>query len=85
MRTNKTLSTQKENRTATEVVEEERGQYRQAREEPGATSDDLIQALRAVQEDARLSGLDKMSMREIDAEIAAARSQRTKESGKQPV
>lgn len=37
---------------------------------------ELLAALRAVEEDARRAGLNKMTAREIDAEIAAARRDR---------
>jgi predicted transcriptional regulator len=57
----------KENRTLSELVREALRQYEQKKEIPVNT--DLIAALRAVQEDARRSGLDKMSQREINAEV----------------
>lgn len=39
---------------------------------------ELLAALRAVQEDAKRKGLDKLTMREINAEVAAVRRQRQK-------
>ncbi len=72
----------KENRTLSELVREALRQYEQKKEVPVNT--DLIAALRAVQEDARRSGLDKMSQREINAEVTAYRREREKKS-KQPV
>ncbi len=96
MRTSKTLSVsmpptqlkrterlaKKENRTLSELVREALRQYEQKKETPVNT--DLIAALRAVQEDARRVGLDKMSQRDINAEVAAVRREREKKP-KQPV
>jgi hypothetical protein len=45
---------------------------------------DLIAALRAVQQSAKSAGLDKLTEREIDAEVIAHRRQRDKKT-KQPV
>ena len=51
----------------------------------GASMGELLAALRAVQEEARRTGLDKMSMREIDAEVQAyRREQRAKGKSKRP-
>ena len=72
----------KENRTLSELVREALRQYEQKKEV--SVNTDLIAALRAVQEDARRSGLDKMSQREINAEVTAYRREREKKS-KQPV
>ena len=96
MRTSKTLSVsmpptqlkraerlaKKENRTLSELVREALRQYEQKKEIPVNT--DLIAALRAVQEDARRVGLDKLSHREINIEVAAFRREREKKT-KQPV
>ena len=41
-------------------------------------------AYRAIREDARRNGANKLSMREIDREIAAVRRQRQSKNGKQP-
>jgi Arc/MetJ-type ribon-helix-helix transcriptional regulator len=96
MRTSKTLSVslpptqlkqaerlaRKENRTMSELVREALRQYQQKQEAPVNT--DLIAALRAVQDDARRGGLDKLSKREIDAEVRAHRRQQEKKT-KQPV
>ena len=65
-----------------ELFREALRQYQQKQEAPKNT--DLIAALRAVQEDALRTGLDKLSQREIDAEIAANRRERRK-TIKQPV
>ena len=66
----------KENRTMSELFREALRQYQQKQEAPMNT--DLIAALRAVQEDARRTGLDKLSQREINAEITANRRERQK-------
>jgi metal-responsive CopG/Arc/MetJ family transcriptional regulator len=96
MRTSKTISVslppaqlknaeklaRKENRTMSELFREALRQYQQKQEAP--VNNDLIAALRAVQEDARRDGLDKLSNREINAEITASRKERLKKI-KQPV
>jgi metal-responsive CopG/Arc/MetJ family transcriptional regulator len=96
MRTSKTISVslpptqlkraeklaRKDNRTMSELFREALRQYQQRQEAPVNT--DLIAALRAVQEDARRTGLDKLSKREINAEITASRRERQK-TIKQPV
>jgi metal-responsive CopG/Arc/MetJ family transcriptional regulator len=96
MRTSKTLSislppaqlkqverlAKKENRTLSELIREAIRQYQQKQEAPINT--ELIAALRAVQEDARRTGLDKMTKPEINAEIAAYRRDHGKKI-KQPV
>jgi hypothetical protein len=66
----------KENRTMSELIRESLRQYQQRQEAPVNT--DLIVALRAVQENARRAGLDKLSQREINAEIAASRRGRSR-------
>lgn len=96
MRTSKTISVslpplqlkraeklaRKENRTMSELFREALRQYEQKQETP--VNNDLIAALKAVQEDAQRAGLDKLSQREINAEIAASRRER-KKTTKQPV
>ena len=96
MRTSKTLSVslppaqlkqaerlaKKENRTLSELVREALRQYQQKQETP--VNYDLIAALRAVQESAKRAGMDKLTEREIDAEVTAARRERD-EKIKQPV
>ncbi len=57
-----------------ELIREALRQYQQRQEAP--VNNDLIAALRAVQEGARKAGLDKITSREIDAEIAATRKER---------
>jgi Arc/MetJ-type ribon-helix-helix transcriptional regulator len=73
----------KENRTMSELIREALRRYQQQQERPANT--DLIAALRAVQEDAKRAGLDKLSQREINAEIAASRRQHRQRKTKQPV
>jgi Arc/MetJ-type ribon-helix-helix transcriptional regulator len=96
MRTSKTISVslpplqlkraeklaRKENRTMSELFREALRQYEQKQATP--VNNDLIAALKAVQEDAQRAGLDKLSQREINAEIAASRRER-KKTTKQPV
>ena len=72
----------KENRTLSELVREALRQYHQKQESPMNT--DLIAALRAVQEDARRSGLDRLPQRAIDAEVGAHRREQRQKSIKQP-
>jgi Arc/MetJ-type ribon-helix-helix transcriptional regulator len=88
MRTTKTLSVslapeqyktaerlaKKQSRTMSELVRE--GLRRLEQEDIRGINAELVAALRAVQDDARRAGLDKMTMREINAEIAAARRER---------
>jgi Arc/MetJ-type ribon-helix-helix transcriptional regulator len=71
-----------ENRTLSELVREALRQYHQKQESPVNT--DLIAALRAVQEDARRSGLDRLPQRAINAEVAAYRRERRLKTIKQP-
>ena len=52
------------------------GLRRLEQEEKRGVNSELLAALRAVQGDARKAGLDKMTMREIDGEIAASRRER---------
>lgn len=88
MRTSKTISismspaqheevallAKKENRTMSELVREALRQYQQTREQEEHRIDiELLEALRAVQEDAARKGLSSVSMSEIDAEIRAHR------------
>jgi predicted transcriptional regulator len=94
MRTSKTLSVslppaqlkrvarlaKRENRTLSELVREALRQYELKLET--RVNYDLIAALRAVQENARRVGLDKVTDREIDAEVAGYR--REKDTKKQP-
>jgi Arc/MetJ-type ribon-helix-helix transcriptional regulator len=96
MRTSKTVSislpptqlklverlAKKENRTMSELVREALRQYQQKQESP--INNDLIAALRAVQADAQRAGLDKLTKRDINAEIAASRKERARNT-KQPV
>jgi len=90
MRTSKTLSVslppaqfrrverlaKKENRTLSELIREALRHYEQKRQT--SINYDLIAALRAIQESAKRAGLDKLSEREIDAEVTAYRGERDK-------
>ena len=90
MRTSKTLSVslppaqlkraerlaKRENRTLSELVREALRHYEQKQEAP--INNDLIAALRAVQESAKRAGLDKLTEGEIDAEVTATRRARDK-------
>src|SRR4051812_17368957 len=71
----------RENRTLSELVREALRQYEQNQSSP--INHDLIAALRAVQEDARRTGLNKLTEQEIDAEVTAIRRERDKKV-KQP-
>ena len=73
----------KENRTLSELVREALRQYHQKQQSP--VSSELIAVLRAVQEDARRSGLDRLPQRAIDAEVAAYRREQRRKTMKQPV
>jgi hypothetical protein len=92
MRTTKTISVsllprqmksaeriaKKENRTMSELVGEALRRY-----EEGtllAAPSTLAEAVRLLREDARAKGTDKLTMREIDAEVAAVRRGRRKKS-----
>ena len=72
----------KENRTISELVREALRQYQQKQEAPA--NSELLAALRAVQEDARKSGLDKLTKREISSEVAAYRTEQREKKTKQP-
>lgn len=94
MRTSKTLSVslppaqlkraermaKRENRTLSELVREALRQYEQKQD---SLNYDLIAALRAVQDDARRTGLNKLTQHQIDAEVTASRRERDKKV-KQP-
>jgi len=73
----------KENRTLSELIREALRQYQQQRER--SVNTDLIAALRAVQEDASRVGLDRLSQREINAEVAASRREQRQKKMKRPV
>jgi len=88
MRTTKTLSVslppaqlkraerlaKRENRTLSELVREALRHYEQKQDSP--INYDLIAALRTVQEGAKRAGLDKLTGREIDAEVTAYRKEK---------
>ena len=96
MRTTKTISislapeqfkaaerlAKKQSRTMSELFRE--GLRRLEQEEKRGINTELVAALRAVQEDSRRAGLNKMTMREIDAEIAATRQDRRVKKVKRP-
>jgi metal-responsive CopG/Arc/MetJ family transcriptional regulator len=71
----------RENRTLSELVREALRQYEQKQNSP--INHDLIAALRAVQDDAKRSGLNKLTERQIDAEVTASRREKDKKI-KQP-
>lgn len=71
----------RENRTLSELVREALRQYEQRQDSP--INYDLIAALRAVQGDARRTGLNMLTERQIDAEVTATRRGRDKKI-KQP-
>lgn len=66
----------KQNRTISELFRE--GLRRLGMEEKREVGADLLEALRLVQEDAGRAGLDRMTQREIQAEITATRRARRK-------
>ena len=66
----------KQNRTMSELFRE--GLRRLEMKEKRNMGAELLEALRLVQEDARRAGLDRMTEREVEAEIAAARRARRK-------
>lgn len=66
----------RQNRTMSELFRE--GLRRLEMEEKRDVGQELLKALRLVQEDARRTGLDHMTEREIEAEIATARRSRRK-------
>lgn len=72
----------KENRTMSELVRETWRHYQLKQQVPVNT--DLIAALRAVQDSARRAGLDKLTEREIEAEVMAHRREQAKKI-KQPM
>ena len=68
----------KQNRTMSELMREAFRRYQQEEKfrPSSAALGALADALAAVREDARKADLDKMTMREIDAEVAAYRRER---------
>ena len=72
----------KQNRTISELFRE--GLRRLEQDEKRGVNGELLAALRAVQEDARRAGLTKMTTREIDAEISAARRTRRAKAVRRP-
>jgi len=64
----------KQNRTMSELFRE--GLRKLEQEDRRGVNSELLAALRAVQEDARQAGLNKMTAREINSEISAARRER---------
>ena len=94
MRTTKTISVslppnqlkeiqkvaRREHRTLSELFRELFREYQKRQNAP--VNFELLAALRAVQEDARGAGLEKLTMRQIDAEIGASRGTRAKKTKK---
>ena len=80
---------QKENRSMSELMREAFRRYQQP-----ATTVDMREyvrmiapphpALRAIREEAKRKGTDKLTMRQIDLEIRAARRERAKKKANQP-
>ena len=68
----------RENRTLSELVREALRQYEQQRNAP--INYDLLGALRAVQEGARRTGLDKLTDRQIDSEVMSYRREKDKKN-----
>jgi hypothetical protein len=68
----------KENRTLSELIRETWRHYKVKQQVSVHT--DLISALRAVQDSARQAGLDKLTEREIEAEVIAHRKERDKKT-----
>ena len=64
----------RENRTLSELVREALRQYE--KKQASAVNYDLILALRDVQESAKRAGLDKLTERQINAEVSAHRRER---------
>jgi predicted DNA-binding protein len=84
----------KESRTMSELMREAFRRYQIEEAERRLLADPMRSKLLAefrrvlgeLRQEAKQTGLDKMTMREIDAEIAAARKSRSKKKGiKQPV
>jgi predicted DsbA family dithiol-disulfide isomerase len=65
----------KQNRTMSELMREAFRQYQQQEKvRPSAAAlQELASAVAALREDAKSTGLDKLTMREIDAEVSAYR------------
>lgn len=72
----------KQSRTMSELFRE--GLRRLEQEDKMGVNAELLAALRAVLDDARRAGFDKMTLREINAEIAAARRERRPKKPKPP-
>ncbi len=72
----------KENRTMSELIREALRQYQ--RQQKRTVNSELLAALRAVQEDAKRSGLNKLTKREINAEISAYRRERANKKNRLP-
>ena len=66
----------KENRTMSELIRETWRRYRQ--KEQASINYELIAALQAVQDSARRAALDRLTERDIDAEVVAHRRERDK-------
>lgn len=84
---------QKENRSMSELMREAFRRYQQPAAAPATTMDlrEYVRmiappdaALRAIREEARRKGTAKLTMREIDREIRAARRDRTRKTTNKP-
>jgi Arc/MetJ-type ribon-helix-helix transcriptional regulator len=72
----------KENRTMSELMREA---FRRYHQQQLGVNTDLLSALLAVQEDAKRVGLDRLTNREINAEIAAYRVEQANRRVKEPL
>ncbi|HVA62582.1 MAG TPA: ribbon-helix-helix protein, CopG family [Terriglobales bacterium] len=94
MRTSKTISislppaqlrkaeqlARRENRTMSELVREALRRYEESAASAGADRAAFALALKAVQQDAARKGVNRLSLREINAEIAAVRKERSRKA-----
>src|ERR1700693_4791081 len=71
----------KENRTMGELIREALRQYQQ--QQKHTVNSELLVALRAVQEDAKRTGLNRLKKREINTEISAYRREQAKKKNRQ--
>jgi len=71
----------KENRTMGELIREALRQYQQ--QQKHTVNSELLVALRAVQEDAKRTGLNRLTKREINTEISAYRREQAKKKNRQ--
>jgi len=75
----------RENRTMSELMREAFRRYQQEEQRPSPEAlKNLGQVIRLIQQEAKRTGLDKMTKREINTEIAAARKDMQMKQGKKP-